>query len=69
MGVNRNLLRAKIVEKGMTIGGFADKIGVNRSTVSRWEENPDSVPLGMIRAIKETLSLSDEDVVRIFIPG
>ena len=67
--MNRNLLRAKIMENGLTIGSFADRIGVNRSTVSQWEENPDSVSLGMIRAIKETLSLSDEDVLRIFLPG
>lgn len=66
--MNAQMLRAKIVEQGMTICSFADRIGVNRSTVNRWIDNPDSLPLGMLRAIREALFLSDDDVLRIFFP-
>ena len=37
--------RIKQVRGGMAVGGFADSLGVNRKTVTRWESG-DSIPDG-----------------------
>ena len=66
--VDEELLRQRIAACGLTVCSFAYQIGVNRCTSSRWIDRPESLPLGMLRAIRDTLGLSDEDVIRIFLP-
>lgn len=67
--MDEKLLRQRIAACGLTVCGFAYQIGVNRCTISRWIEHPESLPLGMLRAIRDTLHLSDEEVIRIFLPS
>lgn len=66
--MNVNKLRGKIVENGMTIEKFAERIGINRSTLYRrlGGGTCERFTVGEVRQMSEVLNLSSQDVVDIF---
>ena len=63
-----NLLKAKLVEKGLNVEWLAEKIGVTASSMYRKLNNSDRVTIGEAQRIKEALDLSDSEASAIFLP-
>lgn len=63
--INANLLKGKIIEKGMTTTILANKLGIDRATLYRHMNNG-RFSLKEIVGIRELLNLSDEESSRIF---
>lgn len=61
-----NLLKGKIVEKGMNVESLAEKIGIDRSSMYRKLNNFEKITIGEAQKIKVVLNLSDEDANAIF---
>lgn len=61
-----NLLKGKIVEKGMNVEALAEKIGIDRSSMYRKLNNFEKITIGEAQKIKDVLNLSDEDAKTIF---
>lgn len=61
-----NKLKAKIVERGMSIGEFASCLGVDRSSVYRMMSNPKRITIDKAVRIKEALKMTNEEAVAIF---
>ena len=61
-----NLLKGKIVEKGMNVESLAEKIGIDRSSMYRKLNNFEKITIGEAQKIKVVLNLSDEDAKTIF---
>jgi predicted transcriptional regulator len=65
--VNVNKLKGKIVENGFTIEGFADKLGIDRSTLYRKIGGKcEKVTIKEANQMKAELNLSSEDAGSIF---
>jgi transcriptional regulator with XRE-family HTH domain len=68
MATNMNLLRAKIVERGMTQEKLAAAIGMDSSTFWRKMQTQGlSFSIGEMHKIADTLQLSDTDATQIFL--
>jgi predicted transcriptional regulator len=61
-----NMLKGKIVEKGMNVETLAEKIGIDRSSMYRKLNNFEKITIGEAQKIKDVLNLSDEDAKTIF---
>lgn len=63
-----NKLRAKIVERGLTIEKVADQMGINRSTLYRKIQDTSGrgFTVGDVRQLSEILVLSPADITDIF---
>lgn len=61
-----NLLKGKIVEKGMNVETLAEKIGIDRSSMYRKLNNFEKITIGEAQKIKDVLELSDEQARTIF---
>ncbi|KZR60427.1 helix-turn-helix domain-containing protein [Pseudobacillus badius] len=65
--VNVNKLKGKIVEKGLTIGLLAKKIGVDRSTLYRKiSNNGESFTIKDANLICQALDLTPREATDIF---
>lgn len=65
--INALKLRGRIVEKGMTISGLAEEIGMNRSTFYRkLDENNGHFTVHEADLIIKSLHLSSDDATAIF---
>lgn len=62
-----NLLKAKLVERGMSVDQLASLLGKNRSTVYRMLNNPERITIGDAKRIKAILNLTNEEAVIIFL--
>ena len=64
--MRRNIFKAMLVERGISIERFAEQINLHTSTLYRKLREPDSFTLRDMRAIKDALDLSDDALVSIF---
>lgn len=64
--MNEEEFRKKIDELKYPIAKLANELGVARSTLYRWFDSPETVPLGMVRQIISLLGLSAEEIKAIF---
>lgn len=55
--------------KCKSLAELAKELGVARSTVYRWDKNPEIIPLGMIIKTVESLDLSLDQATSIFMPS
>ena len=65
--MNPNKLKAKLVEKGINVDGFADQIGMDRSTLYRKLANFEKITIGEATRMKSALGLSGKDATDIFL--
>ena len=63
--INRDLLRARMIEKRITTDAMAKILGIDRGTFYRKVRN-DSFTIKQADTIKQTLSLSLKDANAIF---
>ena len=61
-----NKLKAKIVEKGLTVEKLAKHIGVTRSSLYRKLNNSQRITIGEVKCIKEALDMTNEEATDIF---
>lgn len=59
-------VRGKMAERGYTITGLADILGISRNTLSAYLENPSKMPYGVISTLAETLCDSTGEASSIF---
>lgn len=68
MQTNMNLLKAKIIEGGLTNAEFAQKIGMDNSTLLRkMHAEGLKFTVGEMHKIKDVLCLSESDCRAIFL--
>lgn len=66
-GINVNLLKAKLVERGLNVEQLAEMIDIDRSTLYRkLKSGGDGLTVSEANAIIRALSLSLQDAVSIF---
>ena len=58
-------LKAAQNAQGLTQADIAKRLKVSQTTVSRWYNNTDEMPLGSFRLLCTVLSLSPQDVLSI----
>lgn len=61
-----NELRAEVVRNGMSMEELSEEIGIDRSTLYRRLNKPNSFTLGEIISISKALDLTSDRVVDIF---
>lgn len=64
--INTNKLKAKAAENGTTLEGLAIELGIDRTTFYR-RLRTNSLRVGDIHKLMDILSLSDADVIAIFL--
>lgn len=65
--VNVNLLKARLVEQGLSVADLADVLDVNTSTVYRkLQNNGAGLLVSDAKAIVDCLGLGGQDAVNIF---
>lgn len=64
--MNEKEFRKKMDELDYSIAKLAGELGVSRSTIYRWFNDPGMTPLGMARQIISLLGLSMEETKAIF---
>ena len=62
------MLKGKIVEKGMNVETLAEKIGVDRSSLYRKLNNFEKITIGEARKMKAILGLTAKEASQIFLP-
>lgn len=65
--MNLQKLKAKIVERGLSVEKVAEAIGVDRSSLYRKLNNFDKITIGEARKMKEVLELTDKEASVIFL--
>lgn len=48
--------------KGISRASLASQIGVSPTTMARWEDDPDKVPIGKVLLVCDTLGVNINDV-------
>lgn len=64
--MNGNKLKAKIIERGLNVEGFASLIGMDRSSLYRKLNNSQKITIEEAVRIKETLEMTNEEASAIF---
>lgn len=64
--MNGNLLKAKIVEKGLSVTELAGRISMDRSSLYRKLSNSQKMTIGEVVRIKEALQMTNEEASNIF---
>jgi plasmid maintenance system antidote protein VapI len=64
--VNGNKLKAKIIERGLSVTDFAAKIEMDRSSLYRKLSNAERITIGEATRIKEALDMTSEEASAIF---
>ncbi|MBG9987595.1 helix-turn-helix transcriptional regulator [Aerococcaceae bacterium DSM 111176] len=67
--IDKNLLKAKIVERGLNYGLLAQEMGVNPGTISNILNGRTAPSFPVIIGISESLGLGPEDFYKIFMPA
>ncbi len=57
--------KAAQISKGYTQADIAKRLGVNRSTVSRWYHSPDEMSVGSFRLLCTVLAIEPADILAI----
>ena len=65
--VNINMLRGKIVERGLNVPEVAKRMGMNKATLYRRIADGDTFTIGEVSKITEILGLSHDELVDIFL--
>ncbi len=69
MQIDVNKLKGKIIENRMTLAEFAEKIGLDVSTLHRkFNAEGQSFSIGQMHGAVEALHLSETDAKDIFLP-
>lgn len=68
MGINSQLLRAKIVERGKNNGKLATEMGVNPGTISNVITGKTVPSFPVVEGISIILKLKPEEFYEIFLP-
>lgn len=58
-------LKVAQTSKGYTQADIAKRIGVDRSTISRWYHTPDDMSIGNLRLLCQVLSVSPQEILSI----
>lgn len=66
--MNKNALKAKIVERGMNVEGFCKAAGFNRATFDRKMNGSSEFNRDEMERIIVTLKLTTEEMRNIFFP-
>lgn len=61
-----NKLKARLVEKGMSVDALATRINVDKSTIYRWFTNESKMPVEAANAICRELGISKDAAAEIF---
>ena len=64
--VDANLLKGKIIEKGLSIEKIAAIMGINKSSLYRKIASPDCISIKDINILSDTLELNEKDIISIF---
>ena len=64
--MNVNKLKAKIVERGLSVEKLAVLIGVDRSSLYRKLNNAEKITIGEAQKMKSALELSNAEAANIF---
>ena len=64
--INSNMLRGKIIERGLTVEKLAEIMGINTSTLYRKLSNGDTMLVRDANAIVRALKLSADEAIAIF---
>ena len=64
--MNGNKLKAKIIERGLNVEGFASLINMNRSSLYRKLNNSCRITIAEAVCMKEALKLTNEEAIEIF---
>jgi plasmid maintenance system antidote protein VapI len=64
--MNGNKLKAKIIERGLNVEGFANLINMDRSSLYRKLNNSQKITIGEAMRIKEALEMTKEEASDIF---
>ena len=64
--MNANKLKAKIIERGLSVTEFANMLNIDRSSMYRKLSNPQRIPIGDVISIKEALKLTNDEACEIF---
>jgi len=64
--MRKNLFMAELARNELSIPALADKLGVSKSTVYRWLDNPGALSLDDLQRIRQILGLSDAVLISIF---
>ena len=59
-----NLIRKIRIEKGFTQDSLANKIGVDRSTVAKWEANKSTPEIKRLKKLAEIFGCTIDELVR-----
>ena len=66
-GVNVNLLKAKLVERGLNFTNLAEMIGIDRTTLYRkLKDNGAGLLIGEVNSIVRALKLTVTEATEIF---
>ena len=66
-GINVNLLKAKLVERGMNVSQLAEMIGIDRATIHRkLKDGGSGLLISEVNAIIVALNLTIAEAVAIF---
>ena len=61
-------LKVVMYDRGETVISVSEKLNINRSTFSRWIKSGfESIPLGKVYELIESLNLNDDDINSIFL--
>ena len=62
-----NLLKSKLVARGMNVEQLASAIKIDRSSLYRKLNNAEKITIGEATRIKEALAMTDEEATQIFL--
>lgn len=65
--MNAFKLKAKIVERNMTMEELANRIGISTATLYRKVRNPLRMTLMEVVKIKDVLGITDQEAIDIFL--
>lgn len=65
--MNSNMLKGKIVEKGLNVETVAEKIGIDKATFYRKLGDFEKFNIGEAIKIKEVLDLTNQEACNIFL--
>lgn len=64
--IQMNKLKARMVEKGMSIADVATAMGIDKSTLYRKLRDPNKLCVGDVRRLASILELNEADAQAIF---
>lgn len=65
--MNVKKLKAKMVERGLTVEKLGEKISIDRSSMYRRLATPEKITIGEALRMADALELTDEEACAIFL--